>query len=800
MKKRITIIITQIIFFTSITVFSQDKGIIEGRVYNSKNNEPVEFATVAIFGTNAGSISDLDGKFLFTGIKPGYIEIRVSSVGFEPFVSSPLLVTNANKVFIDIPLQEVKIALEEVTIKASVFRKNDESPVSLRRIDIVEIEKNPGGNRDISKIIQSYPGVASTPAYRNDMIVRGGGASENRFYLDGVEIPNLNHFATQGASGGPVGIINVDFIREVDFYSGAFPANRGNSLSSVLEIKQVDGNADKLKFKGSVGASDLALTLDGPLNEKSNFILSARRSYLQFLFSAIGLPFLPTYNDFQFKMKTKLNTKNELTFIGLGAIDHSSLNLKANKTDEQKYILGYLPVNEQWNYTLGAVYKHFRDNGFTTWVISRNHLNNVAYKYLNNDADSIKTLNYVSNETENKFRYEHNSRYSNGLKLNFGGNLETGYYDNKTLSRIVVDNNPVNINYSSELNIFKWGAFGQVSENFLENTLTLSLGVRTDANNYSTGMSNLLKQLSPRFSASYLLTQGLFVNLNAGRYFQVPPYTMLGYRDSNGILVNKNNGLKYIQADHLVAGIEWFPDEESRFTLEGFYKYYHDYPFSLNDSISMSSKGADFGTFGDEAVKSISDGRAFGMEVLYRNRDFFGGNLVVSYTLVRSESEAIKAVILEQGDWVPTIWDNRHIINITGTRELKRNWRVGMKWRFVGGAPYTPYDIETSSLVKIWDVRNMGVPNYSKFNGERLSSFHQLDIRVDKEWFLDKFSLNLYMDVQNAYNFQAEQQKILAIDPTLPQPDPADNSRYQLKEINLSGGTVLPTIGIIIQF
>ncbi|HQH41927.1 MAG TPA: Plug domain-containing protein, partial [Bacteroidales bacterium] len=217
------------------------------------------------------------------------------------------------------------------------------------------IEKNPGGNRDISRVIQAFPGVASTPAYRNDVIVRGGGPSENRFFLDGVEIPNLNHFATQGASGGPVGIINADLIREVNFYSGAFPASRGNALSSVLEFSTIDGNKEKTKFRGSVGASDLALALDGPLTSNTTYFLSARRSYLQFLFSALGLPFLPTYNDFQFKVRSRPDAKNEILIMGLGSLDNSRLNLNANETEIQRYILGYLPENKQYSYTFGAV-------------------------------------------------------------------------------------------------------------------------------------------------------------------------------------------------------------------------------------------------------------------------------------------------------------------------------------------------------------------------------------------------------------------------------------------------------------
>jgi len=204
-------IFTLIIVLLSLPVFSQqsDSGIIKGRVYNSKTNEGVPFATVQIWGTTVGAITDFDGNFMFTGVKPGYVELRASSVGFNPFLTSAILVTNSKEANIEIPLEEMAIGLGEVVIKASPFIKKIETPVSVRIIGIDEIEKNPGGNRDISKVIQSFPGVASTPAFRNDVIVRGGGPNENRFYIDNVEIPYLNHFSTQGASGGPVGIMSI---------------------------------------------------------------------------------------------------------------------------------------------------------------------------------------------------------------------------------------------------------------------------------------------------------------------------------------------------------------------------------------------------------------------------------------------------------------------------------------------------------------------------------------------------------------------------------------------------------------
>ena len=803
---RLRILILFITFILMPVALLGQQGSIEGRVYNAKNNEPVEFATIAIFGTSIGSISDLDGNFLFTGLEPGYVELRVSSVGFETYVSEQIQVTNARKVFLEIPMVEANVELDEVVIKASPFRKIKESPVSLQRISIKEIEKSPGGNRDISKVIQSYPGVASTPAQRNDVIVRGGGPSENTFYLDEIEIPNINHFATQGASGGPVGIINADFLREVDLYTGAFPASKGNALSSVIDLSQVDGNKEKLNFRGSVGASDLALTLNGPIGENTTYVLSYRRSYLQFLFKLLELPFLPKYNDYQFKVKTKLNNKNELSLISIGSYDNNNLNLDANETEEQQFILGYLPESFQWSYAIGAVWKHYRGQGYDTWVLSRNYLHNESVKYQDNIMQEENlSLDYNSDEIENKFRYEHTSLYKAGLKVNYGVNFEYAKFYARTFNKVFIYNHPVTLDNESAFELFKWGAFGQVSKELLENRLVLSLGLRADANNYNENMTNLLNQLSPRFSASYLLTTGWYLNFNAGRYYQEPAYTTMGYKNELGFMVNKS-GLKYIRSDHIVAGLEWLPEKESKISLEGFYKKYSHYPFSLIDSISLASKGADFGLFGNEPVESVSEGRAFGAEFLYRNRDLFGSNLTISYTLVRSETLPGKASLTDLG-WIPTAWDNVHLLNIYGFREFRGNWQVGFKWRFVGGQPYTPFDPYTSSLVQYWDITGFPAQDFNQYNQLRYKPFHQLDLRVDKEWFLSSITINLYVDVQNVYNYKTTSNTFLVREldgdgnPIIENPsDPADMQRYRMKELQSAAGTVLPTIGIIIEF
>lgn len=798
--KRALIITLLIIAY--ISAGAQNKGSIQGRVVNKQNNEPIPFANIVIWGTNIGSASDFDGNFLFTGLEPGFVELRVFAVGFSLYVSSSIQVTNARTAFIDIELEETATEIEEVVVKASPFRRSEESPVSLQRIGIAEIEKNPGGNRDISRVIQSLPGVASTPAYRNDVIVRGGGPSESTFYLDGVEIPNLNHFATQGASGGPVGIINADFIREANFYSGAFPASKGNSLSAVLDFRQIDGNSERIKFKGAVGASDLALTLDGPLGENTTFILSARRSYLQFLFDALGLPFLPTYNDFQFKTRTRIDERNEITILGIGAIDQFNLNTGLQNPDAgQRYILNFVPVNTQWTYTNGIVYKHFREKSFDTWVLSRNMLNNRQFKYPDNDESQPRSLDYISQESENKFRYEHDRRLTDGSKLNIGAGFEHARYTNQTYRTFFSNGELSPIEYDSKLHLFSWSIFGQYSRKFLNDKLNLSLGLRADANSYSSTMGNMLNQISPRVSGSYELRNDLYANFNLGRFYQQPPYTMLGFRLPDGTLVNKTNNLQYIQADHVVGGFEWMPSNSSRVTLEGFYKIYNNYPFSLADNISLASKGADFGTFGDEEVTSTARGRAYGMELLYRTRDLLGFNTILAYTLVWSDAENMNPAI--PGTWTPTAWDNRHLLTLTATRNLKNDWDFGFKWRFVGGSPYTPWDLDKSSLISAYNTQGRGFIDLNQYNQLRLDPFHQLDIRVDKMLYLDRWTLNFYVDVQNVYGFKAKQPDNLIVkldENGQRMVNPDDPTRYVLESIPGIAGTILPSIGIIVEF
>jgi len=792
-----------IVFFVVFNCLSQDLNI-SGLVLDKLTSNPIPFVNVSLIGEFKGTVTDSSGFFEITNLSPGIYNLQASFIGYKTKILYEIELTNSRLIYKKIFLEEGSDYLDEVDISAREFSP-DETPVSFKAIGVSEIKRNPGGNRDISKVMQTFPGVATSISFRNDIIIRGGSPNENVFYLDGIEVPNINHFSTQGSSGGPVGLINVDLIENVDFISAAFPANRGNTLSSVFEFYQKRPNREKFNTSLTLGSSDLALLIDAPISKNSGIIFSTRRSYLQFLFKALQLPFLPEYNDMQFKYINKLNDKSELTIIGLGAIDDFSLNQEANDgvedlatIERNQYILDYIPVQKQWNYTIGANYKYFSNKGFHTFVLSRNHLNNNAVKYSDNiEIEENIILDYLSEEIENKFRYEYNFGTKKS-EINFGLGLGNSHYTNETYRPVsLADGTVFPFEYNSDLNFLKFSIFSQLINQFLNERLVTSLGVRTDFNNYSKVNLNPLSQLSPRISVGYYLNSNLKYSFNTGIYYQLPPLTVLGFRDENNNLVNKENNVKYIQSKQIVTGFEYITKSNTKITLEGFYKHYENYPFLIRDSISLANLGADFGVIGDEEVTSSSRGRAFGMEFFTQRKLTDGIYGLLSYTLSWSQFED------KNFEYTPSSWDQRHIINICAAKRFKRNWELGFKWRYTSANPFTPYN-ETSSMSQdYWDVFGQGLLDYELLNTERNKPFHHLDIRIDKKYYFKNWTLNFYFDFENVYNKVAYLSPYLTVvrdDLGNPIEDPNNPGFYIPKYIDNTQGQFLPSIGLIVEF
>ena len=766
---------------------------IKGTVIDKSTRQPLEFVNVLVVGLGIGASTDSNGNFTITQVPPGIYRLQASFLGYKTALTPEYRVNHVTP-YVQIELEEENTSLNEVVVTASPFQKVVESPVSLRVIGLQEIEKAPGANRDISKVVQNYPGVAFSPiGYRNDLIVRGGGPSENRFYLDGVEIPNINHFSTQGASGGPVGLIDADLIRSVKFYSGAFPADRGNALSSVLDFSLRDGDMERNSLKATLGASEVSLSSNGHLGKKTSYLVSVRQSYLQALFKVLGLPFLPAYTDASFKLKTRFDSHNELTLLGLGGLDRMKLNLGIEGEDAE-YMLSYLPKIEQETYTVGGVYRHYTPIHVQTIVLSQSYLNNRNIKYRNNDESSEDnlTLHLGSVEQETKLRMENTSSWS-VWKVKAGFDLNYSRYKSDEYRKIFADALR-EYNYHTDLSLWRWGLFASIDYAAPDKSFTASIGVRTDGNNYSDKMKELWRQLSPRLSVSYRLADGLFLSGHVGLSYQLPSYTALGFKGEAGNYVNKH--LDYISVSQESVGLSWTPNENMEFSVEGFYKLYGNMPFSLSDQIPLSCKGNDYGTIGNEALSSQAKGRSYGAELMFKWLLTQKLNLSSSLTIFKSEFKDGK-----QGSYVPSAWDNRFILNVSGTYNFPKHWSLGAKVSCIGGSPYTPYDEAKSSLVEAWDVQGRAYYDYSRYNQERLPVFGQLDVRVDKTFYLKKYMLGFYLDIQNITASKLRRPDALMSTGQIENPSaPLAEQRYVMKSIRQESGTLLPTLGITFEY
>ena len=786
-----------LLLFCNITIsflLAQPVHQVKGTVIDKSSRQPLEFINVMIVGLNKGGVTNAEGKFSIGQVPPGIYRLQASAIGYKT-VTTPEYILSTRDLHIQIEMEENQTELEGVTVTASPFRRDIESPVSLRIIGLQEIEKSPGANRDISRIVQSYPGVAFSPiGYRNDLIVRGGSPSENRFYLDGVEIPNINHFSTQGASGGPVGILNADLIREVNFYTGAFPTDKGNALSSVLDFKLRDGDMERNSLKATLGASEVSLASNGHLGKKTSYLVSVRQSYLQFLFDMLGLPFLPTFTDAQFKLKTRFDARNELTVLGLGGIDKMKLNTKADDEDNE-YILSYLPKIQQETFTLGAVYRHYAGAHVQSVVASHSYLNNRNTKYQQNDESDPDhlMLRLRSTEQNTQLRLENSSSFRN-WKVTVGTSLDYSQYSNTTFQKVYTDRAQT-FDYHTYLGIMRWGLFGTVNYTSIDERFTASLGLRADANNYSAAMKDLSDQLSPRLSLSYQLTEHWSLSGNAGLYYQLPPYTALGFKNNNGLYANKY-ALRYMQVSQGSIGLNWRKGDTFEVSVEGFYKDYDKIPLSVADDIPLTCKGNDYGVIGNELLTSTAQGRSYGAELLLKWLIAKKLNLASSFTLFKSEYRTDK-----ESEYIASAWDNRFIFNLRGTYNLPRHWRVGMKVSCIGGAPYTPYNADKSSLVTAWNAQGKPYYDYTRYNEERLPAFTQVDIRIDKTFYLKRCMLGFYIDLQNIAGSKLKQADVLMSTGVIKNPDaPIAEQRYVMKSLKQESGTLLPTLGITFEY
>ncbi|MDX9760390.1 MAG: TonB-dependent receptor, partial [Bacteroidota bacterium] len=739
-------------------------GTISGKVHDAITQEPLVGANVFVRETTLGAATDLDGRFTITNVPAGTYRVQVSMIGYKPQVAPDVVSAPGRVSQLDFALQPTTIDLEEVVVEAEYFRQDADAPVSAQTLSYEEIRRSPGGLEDVIRAIAVLPGVVQASAGRNDLIVRGGAPSENLYVVDGLEIPNINHFGTQGATGGPLSFINLDFVRDVTFATGGFGARYGDKLSSVMNIQLKEGRRDRLGGKLNLSASQFGLNAEGPIGEHGSVLFSARRSYLDFIFKSAGFGFVPEYWDFIGKANYSLGHSDELSFLMIGVLDNVRF---FNDTEDQRFSNSRILGSSQDQYFSGLTWRHLMGNGFLSLSFGRTF---NAYDYLQTDSLLVPVFVNNSREGETLLRADGVFLIDRQLELSFGAQGKFVRFEGDyawTPTENTVYQGPIvgNLANAWDTTAWKGSAYVQLAETFF-NRLRVSVGGRLE-------YFNLIDEplaLAPRASLRYEATPLTAFTLSGGTYHQSPSAIWLVSNPAN-------TRLRHVRVDQAVLGVEHLLASDLRVRLEGYVKDYRDYPASLDRGyLVLANTGAGYGgaeegfaSFGLDNLASVGEGLSRGVELLVQKRlseiPVYG---IFSLSYNTTEYTALDGVAR------PGTYDQRWILNLSGGWQIDEHWEVSTKFRYGSGTPYTPFLAD-------------GRPDYANYNGDRLPDFHSLDLRLDRRWNFTGWSLITYIDIQNIYNRKNSQSYRW---------DPRN------QRVESTGGSIgiLPSIGVSAEF
>ncbi len=725
-----TILFTFLIISISIVSSypQSERGEISGRVIEINNQLPIPFANVLIVGTNFGASTDLNGNFVIKNVPVGIYQLRASVIGYMSQIKNDVMVKPNKITIVDFELVSQIIEIENVVVQSDYFEKNYLEPVSVRKFSQEELRRNPGGFEDVIRNLSVLPGIAQADAGRNDLVVRGGAPSENLYVVDGYEIPNINHFGTQGSTGGPISFINLDFVKDVKFSTGGFPVLYGDKLSSTLTINLREGNKQKFSGKGTLSATLFGLDLEGPVfGNNSSFIISARRSYLDFIFKAAGFSFVPEYYDVFSKFDYKIDNINSLSFLFISAIDNVKFfNETTEKRNKNARILG----SDQFQYLSGLTYKRVFKDGFMNLKYYRNL---IDYNSRQSDTLLNPIFKNISREEENNIQLDVVHKFFRDLEMNFGTSLKFIEFDAEILFPTFItsfrDTLP-NLNFNRSQNFFKGATY--INFNYRPFSKVISnLGIRYD---YFDAIKTK-SYISPRLSLSYILNDYFTLNLSAGIYKQFPSLIWL-------VAYDQNKSLKAIDVKQYILGFDYLFRDDTQIKIETFIKRYSNYPASdirpylvlANTGAGFSGSDDNFSSYGLDPLVSMGSGFARGFEFSIQKKmsevPLYG---ILSLTYSKSDFKALDGITRSSS------YDQNWLFNLSGGYRFNMYWEVSTRFRFASGRPFTPYD-------------ENGIQYVNDLNSRRLKSIHSLDIRVDRRWIFKNWILITYIDIQNIYN------------------------------------------------
>lgn len=780
-------------WFASLPVpAAAQTAVLRGRVVDAVSRSPVAGADVALVrGGALRAITDAEGRFTLAGLEPGMAAVEVRFLGYRPALVSDVVLQPSRPTFVEVLLERQAIELEGLVVGAGAFRVPDVAPTSVQVLAAEELRRTPGGLQDVSRTLLSLPGVLGGVDNRNDILVRGGGPGENAYYLDGIRIPQINHFATQGATGGALGLVNVDFIRETEFYTGAFPVQFGDALSSVLVIENRPGSPDGVKGDVTLGATEAGLTLDGPLGPRANWLFSVRRSYLQFLFKALGLPIRPDYWDAQFRVEAEPSSRDRLLLVGLGALDEFGIVQPGDDdTFENREIFERVLDNDQKSYTVGGSWRRLVGDGYVTTSVSRS---SSDFRFADRDRDGVAILSNRSLETDTRVALD--AEVARGAAWAFGAGggvarvgLDTDFFQRATPGGTL----PVDLRWDDALGLWKVWGYAQATRKAVGGRLSVTGGLRAD----QVSILERSLEVAPRASVRFALSPSVSIQASGGVFHQSPGLLSLGVRAPGGGAggggvggvgggtsgERVNLALPQLRNRQVAGGLSWQASRGLRVSAETFWKSYDRVPVLASDPrIALPNLGGDYGFVGAEPLRGTGTGRARGLELFAQQKLLGSTYLLGAYTLSWSEYAG------EDGVLRPSSWDRRHALDLTAGWRPNRSWEVGTKLRALSGVAYTPFDLERSA--QEYAVTSRGVLDWSRVGAERTPGYLRLDLRVERMFFFETWNGVVFLDVQNVTNRTNVAGFQYTEDPSFP---------GRLRPID--GSTLLPTFGFSIEF
>ena len=701
---------------------AEPTGLVKGKIIDINSQLPLVGANIVIKSTSLGTISDEDGNFSIEDIPNGNYSISASYIGYKTVYLSDIWVRPNAYDFLNVKLEQSVIQIDDINVEENFFKKslvNEFQSVSFNRDDM---RRSPGSGQEITRIINTLPSVASVGENRQDMMVRGGGPTENGFLIDNIYIPSISHFQqADGRSNGPVGIINTDMVENLDFYSNGFSSKYGNKLSSFGDITYRSGNREKSEGYGLLGMGGLGFLIEGPVSNKVSYITSFRMSYLDIIADAINASGgMPSYNDFQTKIDYKPNIYNTFSLLVItGGSLYDRDKKGALDVGESEY--GELKNNQL---TIGINYKRiWNEKAYSNTSFS------ISNKYSKVNFSNINTDTLVFKNIEEadvfNFRQINHIKIASQTNLEFGFDAQwtTQYYDylrKLNDSNILLDE----IKFDQKVSISNYSAFFTVKKN-LGRKLISSIGLRTDLNDYEN-----TTLISPRINLDYeIVNSKTNLIFNIGDYYQNPPAIYVANKTSDR--------LKSARARQYSVCLEHMITASTKFSVSAYQKDYNNSPILPNSNLHNDP------TFLFDELRMyngiVSEGSASskGLEVLIQKKrveNFYGliGGSIFNSTFIDFEG-------IERN----RNHNYRYIFNIVGGYRPKSDWELSIRWSYFGGRPIN-LEASISNNEQYSDVKN--------FNENKTPDYHSLFVRYERRYNLKKSNLILFFEIWNTYN------------------------------------------------